>query len=72
MKKLALVCLLLAALLLTGCSTTEGTYKSAQDLLARSLYTEADGLSRSAVVVPAADLADIRYVYVITDFGGDS
>ena len=38
----------------------------------RSLYTEADGLSRSAVVVPAADLADIRYVYVITDFGGDS
>ena len=37
----------------------------------RSLYTEADGLSRSAVVVPAADLADIRYVYVITDFGGE-
>lgn len=38
----------------------------------RSLYTEADGLSRSAVVVPSADLADIRYVYVITDFGGGS
>lgn len=37
----------------------------------RSLYTEADGLSRSAVVVPSADLADIRYVYVITDFGGE-
>jgi len=37
----------------------------------RSLYTEADGLNRSAVVVPAADLADIRYVYVITDFGGE-
>ena len=38
----------------------------------RSLYTEADGLSRSGVVVPAADLADIRYVYVITDFGGEN
>lgn len=37
----------------------------------RSLYTEVDGLSRSAVVVPSADLADIRYVYVITDFGGE-
>lgn len=37
----------------------------------RSLYTEADGLSRSAVVVPSADIAGIRYVYVITDFGGE-
>ena len=37
----------------------------------RALYTEADGLSRYAVVTPAADIEDIRYVYVITDFGGE-
>ena len=37
----------------------------------RSLYTEANGLSRSAVVVPTADLSDILYVYVIIDFGGE-
>lgn len=37
----------------------------------RSLYTEADGMSRCAVVEPAADLEEIRYVYVITDFGGE-
>ena len=37
----------------------------------RTLYTEADGLSRYAVITPAADIADIRYVYVITDFGGE-
>lgn len=37
----------------------------------RDLHTEADGLSRSAVVRPAADLDSIRYVYVITDFGGE-
>lgn len=36
------------------------------------LYTEVDGLSRSAVVTPAADLDSIRYVFVITDFGGES
>lgn len=35
------------------------------------LYTEVDGLSRSAVVTPAADLDSIRYVFVITDFGGE-
>lgn len=37
----------------------------------RSLFTEADGLSRSAVVDPAADLAHLVYVYVIIDFGGE-
>lgn len=37
----------------------------------RTLHTEADGLSRYGVVTPAADLADLRYVYVITDFGGE-
>lgn len=37
----------------------------------RSLYTEADGLTRYAVVDPAADIEDLRYVYVITDFGGE-
>jgi len=37
----------------------------------RTLYTAADGLNRYAVVTPAADMEDIRYVYVITDFGGE-
>ena len=37
----------------------------------RSAYTEADGISRSADVEPAADISGIRYVYVITDFGGE-
>lgn len=36
----------------------------------RSLHTEADGISRYAVVEPAADIAGVRYVYIITDFGG--
>ena len=34
------------------------------------LFTEADGVSRYAQVEPAADLDSVRYVYVITDFGG--
>lgn len=37
----------------------------------RSLHTEADGISRYAVVQPGADIASVRYVYIITDFGGD-
>ena len=37
----------------------------------RSLHTEADGLSRSAVVDPAADLNGLVYLYVIIDFGGE-
>ena len=37
----------------------------------RTLYTAEDGLNRHAVVTPAADLDNIRYVYVITDFGGE-
>ncbi len=37
----------------------------------RLLHTEADGLSRYAQVEPAADIANIRYVCVITDFGGE-
>lgn len=36
----------------------------------RSLHTEADGISRYAVVEPGADIAGVRYVYIITDFGG--
>ena len=35
------------------------------------LFTEADGLNRYAQVRPAADIAGVRYVYVITDFGGE-
>lgn len=35
-----------------------------------SLHTEADGISRYAVVEPAADIGGVRYVYIITDFGG--
>lgn len=34
----------------------------------RTLHTEADGYSRYAVVVPDADILNIRYVYIITDF----
>lgn len=37
----------------------------------RILHTEADGISRYAEVEPAADITGIRYVYVITDFGGE-
>lgn len=33
-----------------------------------SVHTEADGLSRYAVVSPSADLNDLRYVFVIKDF----
>lgn len=33
-----------------------------------SIQTDADGLSRYAVVKPAADLDDLRYVFVIKDF----
>ena len=35
-----------------------------------SIETEADGISRSAVLRPSADVEDIRYVYVITNFEG--
>lgn len=34
----------------------------------RTLFTEADGISRYAVVEPGADIDGIRYVYIITDF----
>lgn len=34
----------------------------------QSIHTEADGLSRYAVVAPAAELDDLRYVFVIKDF----
>lgn len=33
-----------------------------------SVHTDADGLSRYAVVAPAADLQNVRYVFVIKDF----
>lgn len=33
-----------------------------------SIHTEADGLTRYAVVKPAADLENLRYVFVIKDF----
>ena len=33
-----------------------------------SVHTDADGLSRYAVVAPAADLENVRYVFVIKDF----
>ena len=36
----------------------------------RSVYTEADGISRSALVEPAVQLDRVRYVSVVTDFGG--
>ena len=35
-----------------------------------SIETEADGISRSAVLNPSADVENIRYVYVITNFEG--
>lgn len=35
-----------------------------------SIETEADGISRSAVLRPSADVENIRYVYVITNFEG--
>lgn len=34
----------------------------------RSLHTEADGISRYAVVEPSADVESVRYVYIITDY----
>ena len=34
----------------------------------QSIHTEADGMSRYAVVAPAAELDDLRYVFVIKDF----
>lgn len=34
----------------------------------RTLHTEPDGISRYAVVDPGADIENIRYVYIITDF----
>ena len=34
----------------------------------RSLHTEADGMSRYAVVEPATKITSVRYVYVITDY----
>ncbi len=44
-----------------------------EDLLVGSvkdLRTDADGISRYAVVEPAADIQHIKYVYVITDYSG--
>lgn len=35
----------------------------------RSVLTEADGISRYAQIQPAADIAGVQYVYVITDYG---
>lgn len=35
-----------------------------------SIQTEADGISRTGVLLPSADVANIRYVYVITNFEG--
>lgn len=35
----------------------------------RSLVTEEDGVTRYAQVEPAADIAGVRYVYVIVDYG---
>lgn len=35
----------------------------------RSLHTGADGISRYAIVEPGADIGNVRYVYIITDFG---
>ena len=35
----------------------------------RSLVTEEDGITRYAQVEPAADIEEIRYVYVIVDYG---
>lgn len=37
----------------------------------RNLYTEEGGLNRCAEVEPAADLENVKYVYVITDYGGE-
>lgn len=34
----------------------------------RTLHTEADGISRYAVVDPGADIENLRYVFIITDF----
>lgn len=34
----------------------------------RSLHTEADGISRYAIVDPDADIENVRYVYIITDY----
>ncbi len=36
--------------------------------MVESIHTEADGLTRYAVVTPAADLNNLRYVFVIKDF----
>ena len=33
-----------------------------------SFHTEADGISRTAVIQPSADIENVRYVYIITDF----
>lgn len=33
-----------------------------------SLHTEPDGISRTAVIQPSADIQNVRYVYIITDF----
>ena len=35
----------------------------------RTLYVEEDGISRYAQVEPAADIDEVRYVYVIVDYG---
>lgn len=33
-----------------------------------SLHTEPDGISRYAIITPDADINNVRYVYIITDF----
>lgn len=38
----------------------------------RDLRTDADGISRYAVVEPAADIQNVKYVYVIIDYEGGS
>ena len=35
-----------------------------------SIQTEADGISRTGVLLPSADVENIRYAYVITSFEG--
>lgn len=36
--------------------------------MVRSLHTEADGISRYAIVQPSADVEGLRYAFIITDF----
>jgi len=36
-----------------------------------AVLTQEDGIGRYAKIQPAADIAGIQYVYVITDYGGE-